>query len=216
MKPRMNPKTDGSLQSSIQDQRGFTLAALLVILTVLAVVIAYSVPPMWSDVLKRERDIETIWTMKQYARAIAEFQRKRGVLPTTLDQLKEQKDPRVIRALFNDPLTGKLDWVLIPPGAPGAPVAPGPAGNPNQPPRPAGNPNQPPGTSGATGGAKDYVGPFIGVRPPIRGKSYVSLNGTDQYENWSFTIADLQRNPAGSSPVAPGVGPRPCRNPQCT
>lgn len=195
----MNQKPDRSLNSAIRDQRGFTLAALLVILTVLAVLVAYSVPPMWSDILKRERDIQTIWTMKQYARAIAEFQRKRGVLPTTLDQLKEQKEPRVIRALFNDPLTGELDWVLIAPGAAGTPVAnPGPAGNPNQPPAP------PPG---ATGTSKDYVGPFIGVRPPISGKSYVSLNGIDRYENWSYTIVDLQRNPAG--------GPRPCRNPQC-
>jgi len=180
------------------NQRGFTLTALLVILTVLAVFVAYSVPPMWSDILKRERDIQTIWTMKQYARAIAEFQRKRGVLPTTLDQLKEQKEPRVIRALWSDPLTGELDWVLIAPGAAGTPVTnPGSAGNPNQPP-------VPPGASGAS---KDYVGPFIGVRPPISGKSYVSLNGIDRYENWSYTIVDLQRS---------GVGPRPCRNPQCT
>lgn len=203
----MNQTPDRSLNSAFGDQRGFTLAALLVILTVLAVVIAYSVPPTWSDILKRDRDIQTIWTMKQYARAIAEFQRKRGVLPTTLEQLKEQKNPRVIRALYTDPLTGELDWVLIAPGAPGTPGPPGTA------PGPAGNPNQPPVSSGAAGGAKDYVGPFIGVRPPMRGKSYVSLNGTDQYENWSFTIVDLQRNPTGGPP---GVGPRPCRNPQCT
>ena len=184
----------------IGDQRGFTLAALLVILTVLAVFVAYSVPPMWSDILKRERDIQTIWTMKQYARGIAEFQRKRGVLPTTLDQLKEQKEPRVIRALYSDPLTGELDWILVAPGTGGTPVAsPGPSSNPNQPPTP----------QGATGSSKDYVGPFIGVRPPITGKSFVSLNGMDRYENWSFTINDLQRNPAGP-------GPRPCRNPQCT
>lgn len=203
----MNQKPDHSSDFGIGDQRGFTLAALLVILTVVAVVVAYSVTPMWSDILKRERDIQTIWTMKQYARGIAEFQRKRGVLPTTLDQLKEQKEPRVIRALFNDPLTGELDWVLLPPGAGGAPVT-----NPG----PAGNPNQPPATQTTPGTSKDYVGPFIGVRPPLTGKSFVSLNGMDRYENWSFTIVDLQRNPAGAPTVNPGPGPRPCRNPQCT
>src|SRR5512140_1880092 len=117
-------------------QRGFTLAGLLVILTVMAVVLAYTVPQMWSDVLRRERDLQTIWTMKQYARAIAEFQRRRQALPVSLDQLKEQNKPRVLRRLYPDPLTGEMDWILIPAGTavPGAPApgtpAPGTRTNP--------------------------------------------------------------------------------------
>ena len=48
---------------------GFTLAALIVILTIIAIIIAYTVPEQWSMIMKRERDRQTIFLMKQYARA---------------------------------------------------------------------------------------------------------------------------------------------------
>ena len=46
------------------------------------------------------------------------------------------------------------------------------------------NPVQP----GQAGG---YVGPFIGVRPNKTGTSYLVVNGSDTYEQWSYTINDL-------------------------
>jgi hypothetical protein len=40
---------------------------------------------------------------------------------------------------------------------------------------------------------KDYAGgPFIGVRPPKTGKSLISLNGADQYDQWTFTVVELK------------------------
>lgn len=167
-------------------QRGFTLAGVLVILTVLSVVVAYTVPPAWSQILKRDREIQTVWVMKQYARAIYEFQRKRNALPVSLDQLKEQNTPRVLRALYPDPLTGEMDWILVPPGTPGTGTpAPGMPAQTTTTPQPGSAP--PPGSPG------DYRGPFIGVRPPVTGQSYVSLNGADQYENWVYTLNELQQ-----------------------
>lgn len=192
------------------DQRGFTLAGLLVILTVLAVIVAYSVPPAWSQIMKRERELQTIWAMKQYARAIYEFQRKRNALPVSLDQLKEQNTPRVVRALYPNPLSGEMDWILVPPGA--APVGtPAPGMPPAQ--------TQQPGASQQPGNAlitspKDYKGPFVGVRPPNSGESYISLNGQDRYENWVYTVTELQQDlgrgavPYGSVPNPPPT-PRP-------
>ncbi len=188
-----------------RSEAGFTLAALIVILSILAMVVAYTVPRMWSDVLKREREYQTIFVMKQYARAIAEFSKKHnGGAPVSLDQLKEQTRPRVLRSLYKDPLTGEMDWILVPPGQPVVPAgnqtaggAPGPSPSPSSSPaiqNPAGNAN--------------YVGPFIGVRPPVSGKSYIALNGQDQYENWVYTVENLKQdqNPA---PATPGVQPQP-------
>lgn len=152
-------------------ERGFTLAALIVILTILAFVVAYTAPQMWSDVLRRERDYETIWVMKQYARAIAEFERKHNVAPTWT-QLKEQLDPRVLRREYRNPLSGEMDWLAIP------------ATPPNQ---------QAPAEGLPKVALKDYPGALAGVRPPQTGKSFVSFNQRTTYETWSYTAQQAKQ-----------------------
>lgn len=190
-------------------ERGFTLAGLIVIMTIISVVVAYTVPRQWSMIMQRDRERQTIFIMKQYARAIKSWQDAHGGLPTSLDQLKEARSPRFVRgpkAEWTDPLTGKVDWILIPPGA----VTQNPGGNS---PLGGGSGTGPlgggmPGASGSTGSTgatssqpgnfnpelspKDYVGPFVGVRPNKTGKAMLSLNGNDQYEQWSYTVIDLQ------------------------
>ena len=101
-------------------QEGFTLAALIVLLTIISLVIAYTVPQQWSLVMRRERERQTIFLMKQYARAIMEWQRKHNAAPVSLDQLKEARDPRMLRGggEWINPLTGSAeDWILVPPAA---------------------------------------------------------------------------------------------------
>lgn len=194
-----------------RSEQGFTLAALLVILTIISVLVAYTVPEMWSTVMQRERDRQTIWTMKQYARAIHEYQRHRGTLPTSLEQLEQMNPPRVLRRKYLDPLTGKFDWIPIPPGTP-PPVTPGttPSGStplPNSRSR-SRNPANPPATPGNSqlpGAAADgkFVGPFVGVRPARTGESFLTLNGADRYENWYYTITELQQEISGAPPPPP-------------
>lgn len=192
---------------AISDRRrregGYTLAALLVILSVLAVVVAYTVPRQWSDVMRREREIQTLWTMKQYARAIQEFQRKRGALPVSLEQLAEQKQPRILRQLYPDPLTGKLDWILVPAGSPtpAQTVGTAPPGMPQPPPGTTPGPVPPPPVPGG-GDPSKQVGPFIGVRPPVTGESFLIVWGAETYETWMYTINELQRE-AGGTPNIP-------------
>jgi hypothetical protein len=48
---------------------------------------------------------------------------------------------------------------------------------------------QPTTIAGQPGGA---VGPMMGVRPNKTGTSYLMVNGSDTYEQWSYTTADLQ------------------------
>jgi type II secretory pathway pseudopilin PulG len=182
-----------------QSERGFTLAALIVILTVLAIFAAFTIPRMWSGVLQRDREQQTIFVMKQYARAIYDYQKKHG-LPTSLDQLKEARLPRYIRGPKSelvDPLTGKMDWVLVPPGTtsnqPGLTPSTSSSGTTTSPTM-AG-----PGLSGSNGKA---IGPFIGVRPPLSGKSMIEFNGQDTYDKWLYTMTDVQNEIAllGASP----------------
>lgn len=174
---------------------GFTLAGLIVILTVMMIFIAYTVPRQWSNVMRRERERQTIYAMKQYARAIREYTRNHGnVRPVSMDQLKEAKLPRYVRgpkAEIIDPLTGKFDWILIPPGAVGgAPLAGSGSGPDGRSPNPNGAAPQKSGFNPAAS-PKDYVGDFIGVRPPVTGPSMIKFNGAEQYDQWFYTITEL-------------------------
>lgn len=181
-----------------RSQGGFTLATLIVLLTIISIFIAYTVPKQWSIVLGRERDKQTIFIMKQYAQAIRNFQQKNGnAFPTSLDQIKKARSPRLIRGKgeWPDPLTGEVDWIPIP-----AQAAPqGPPAPPRVPGQPWRMPSTPVGTNptGLPGPQQNasignFVGPIGGVRPARTGKSYIALNGADSYEQWSYTTIDLQ------------------------
>jgi type II secretory pathway pseudopilin PulG len=175
-------------------EAGFTLAAVLVLLSILMVFVAYTVPKQWSAIRQRDREQQTIFAMKQYARACLEFQRKHQTYPVSVNQLKEARSPRMIRGFEGelvDPLTGEVDWLVIPQSQAVAPgqvqpgVVQGGGANPN-------NPNAPPPRPGIP--IKDYAGgPFVGVRPPVTGKAMVTRIG-DTYETWNYTALDLQRD----------------------
>jgi type II secretory pathway pseudopilin PulG len=171
-------------------ERGFTLAALIVIMTIMLIFVAYTVPRQWSTVMQREREQQTIWAMRQYARGIQNFFNQHKTYPVSMQQLLEARQPRVLRGPKDgipDPFTGEMDWLLIPAAAQnqqqirGLPQGGGP------------NPQQPPTTIPALP-MKDWAGgPFIGVRPPKTGKSMLTLNGADSYEQWTFTAVDLNQ-----------------------
>ena len=189
------------------------------IMTVIAVFVAYTVPRQWSIAIKRDREKQTLFIMKQYARAITAWQVAHGGLPVTLDQLKEARSPRLLRGVkaeWVDPMTGKVDWILVPPqvatqGVPqnqqqppqsqwngsgysmvGAGGASGSTGTTGTTSTTGTSGTNPPGTPGAQTSPKDYKGPFVGVRPNITGQAYTVVNGADQYENWLYTINDLK------------------------
>jgi len=196
-------------------EKGFTLAGVIVIMTIMMIVVAYTVPRMWSTVMKRERERETIYAMQQYAKAIAEFRIKNNTYPTSPQQLKDARQPRMIRGPkgeFTDPLTGEVDWLVIPQAA-GSALPPCAGTNANTPPgvQPPPPPPPPPPTSSdktdSTNSAgppglpgipiKDYAGgPFIGVRPNAHGKSLMTVCNADSYEAWVYTSVDYEREKA--------------------
>lgn len=195
------PTSDARVRPS-DAEAGFTLAALIVILTIISIIVAYTVPTQWSLILRREREKQTIFLMKQYARAIDDWQRKHQSFPVSLDQLREARQPRMLRGegKWPMPLTGREDdWILVPPNAIEA-VAGGAAipGIPNQPGVGVGGPNQgaggltPPGKLKPEASPKDYVGPFVAVRPNATGPSLIALNGAEDYGQWVYSVQDLR------------------------
>jgi type II secretory pathway pseudopilin PulG len=182
-------------------QEGFTLAALIVILTIIAMVVAFTVPEQWSKIMGRERDKQTIFLMKQYARAIKSWSMKNGGMPTSLDQILEARRPRMIRGKgkWPCPLTGKEDdWILVPFAAVQQPGTPTPGTPPGQ----GGQGSPGPSKLQKEASPKDYVGPFVGVRPNAEGPSYLSLNGAEDYGEWVYTVVDLDAEIAGRNAAA--------------
>ncbi|HEX3110528.1 MAG TPA: type II secretion system protein [Thermoanaerobaculia bacterium] len=181
-------------------ERGFTLAGLIVILTIIMIFVTYTVTRQWSAIMQRDRERQTIFVMKQYARSIADFAKAKGN-PVKLDQIKEARLPRYIRGRkgeYVDPLTGKVDWILVPAGAETKTVDPATGKQTT--------------SFNSAASPKDYVGPFVGVRPPVTGKAYLSFNGADTYETWVYTVQDLQ-NEIALKANQPQNGPGPALNP---
>lgn len=169
-----------------RSDRGFTLAGVIVLLTIVMIFAAYTVPRQWSAVLQRDRDRQTLFIMKQYAIAISRFQDKNKTWPVSIDQLKEARQPRFLRGPkdgYIDPLTGEVDWLIVPQSAIG------PTGQPK--PVPGAQPGAIPPIPGVP--MKDYAGgPFVGVRPNKVGKSFLQFNGLDSYEQWIYTATDYR------------------------
>jgi len=98
----------------IRSDRGYAMAALLVAMSVIAIVLSTTLP-VFSTMAKRERETELIFRGQQYARAVMLFQKKYGnALPPNLDVLLNE---RFLRKPFKDPITND-DFQLIGPGSP--------------------------------------------------------------------------------------------------
>ena len=206
MRGPARPATSQPRNAATSSEAGFTLAGVIVLLTVMMIFVAYTVPRQWSAILQRDRELQTQYAMKQYARACLEFQRKNQTYPVSISQLKEARSPRFVRGIESelvDPLTGEVDWLVIPQAAaPNPNPTPGPGPGPQPPPQPQPQPQPgsgqtgtqpPPGLPGVP--IKDYAGgPFVGVRPPITGKCIVPLKGAETYETWNYTALDLQQD----------------------
>ncbi len=127
----------GALRGSTTCQRalarrsegGYTLVALLALMTVLAI-FALAAAPSIRQQAQREREIEAIFRGEEVANAIRlyySYQQSRGgggginALPTSIDKLLEgipvnTKKVQILRAsAARDPLSESGEWVLVPP-----------------------------------------------------------------------------------------------------
>src|SRR5262252_4385569 len=98
-------------------QSGYAMAALLVAMTIMAIMLTVAMP-VWKQASTREKEEELVFRGKQYVHAIGLFQRKfANAYPPNVDVLVEQ---RFLRKKYKDPITND-DFVPIPvgQGAPG-------------------------------------------------------------------------------------------------
>lgn len=189
-------------------ERGFTLAFLIGVLTVLAIVLAAALP-RWAAIAQREKEAELISRGVQYAEAIRVFQRRFGRLPTRLEELVEV-EPRSIRRLWTNPIDPAAGWLLLVEVAGGTVVPVDPktgavVGGGAAATLPEGE-SVPPAAQGVEGAPETVVtGNIHGVRSRAAGSAYHVLFGRKDYGEWEFTVEAWT---AASGELSPGGLPR--------
>ena len=176
----------------LRGQQGYAMAALLVGLSVMAILMT-AIMPTWRQASQREKEAELIFRGQQYARAIGLFQKRAGpgVLPPNVDVLVEG---HFLRKKYADPITGKDFDLLTATQA----TAPGPAG-PQSGTSQGGRGGAPPSGTGTPGASPTVArGGIIGVASKSKDASIRIYNGRTHYNEWQFVyVAQVQ---------APGQG----------
>ncbi len=172
---------------------GYTLVAVVIGMAILAILIM-GVAPSVATIMKREREQELLFRGKQYARAIALFQRRYGRFPNELKELYENR-PRTIRKLWKEPICSCPDWQVLyqgsPDALPGGQGGQGGTGLPGA--RPLPTPT--PGVFGQSGQTKT-VGPIVGVRSKVHEEALTEWRGQKFYDQWRFIVGDADKDTA--------------------
>jgi type II secretory pathway pseudopilin PulG len=188
-----------------QGNRGYAMAALLVAMSVMAVLMS-ALLPLWTTMAKREKEAELVFRGNQYARAVGLFQRKfANAAPPSIDVLVQQ---RFLRKKYKDPITNDDFQPLYA----NQPMTPQGAGTPQQPGQQAQR-----GTSPSTGGqlmqpgfggtGATAAGGIIGVTSKSKDTSLRVFNGRTKYNEWAFVhVQTSQRlgQPGLGGPQGPG------------
>ena len=221
-------------------ERGYAMAALLVGMSVMAILMSVALPT-WRTAARREREAELIFRGEQYARAVELYQRKyAGAFPPNLDVLLNEG---FLRKQYKDPITNDEFQLLYAGQAQAGQVdvpGPGRAGQTGQTTQgargsPTGTPQpqQVPGGTRAGGAGAVSAGLQGGIMGVVSKSSESSLrlyDGRGSYNEWTFiaTAATVQAGRGGrgasevpgprgrggrrgASPVGGGRGTRPGR-----
>ncbi len=196
---------------------GYTLVALLAMMTVLAL-FALAAAPGIRQQAQREREIEAIFRGEQVAEAIRVYYsyqvRQRSLtadaaLPTSIDQLREglssgTKRVQILRAsAARDPLSDSGEWKLIRPRSAqlsdftqeimvySANIRP-PTRDPQLQPQeyymaPAVLPTGPAPSSQTSTDEDNSSGPFIGVASRSNSNAVINYYGIGSHNSWIFT-----------------------------
>jgi type II secretory pathway pseudopilin PulG len=173
-------------------ERGFALAFLVGVLTVLAIGLAAALPH-WAAMAQREKESELIFRGTQYAEGIRVFQRRFGRFPVRLDELVEV-EPRSIRQLWKNPIDPAKGWLLLVEVGQGTlvPVDPvtGEVVGTGAGTEPLPEGASAPPAAGGVGVAPGTVvsGNIHGVKSRAGGSAYHVFFGRKDYGEWEFTV----------------------------
>ena len=189
------------MDSVQRGNRGYAMAALLVAMSVMAVLMS-ALLPVWSHMATREKEEELIFRGKQYARAIGLFQRKfANTPPPTIDILVEQ---RFLRKKYKDPITNDdfqplyaNQAMIQPPGGGPAAQRPGQAAT-------LSTAAQQTVQAGFNSTGMTAQGGVIGVTSKSKDESIKIYNGRTRYNEWAFVYVQTVQRPGQTGVPVPG------------
>lgn len=213
----VNPHSFETIPAQSRNDGGYTLVALLALMTVLALFAAAAAPSLQQQ-MRREKELETIFRGEQVAEAIRRYYAYNqtrmpqgdAALPTSIDQLLEgvsvgTKKVQILRSFAaRDPLTPSGEWQLVAPRSTqladfqrsvmlfAADVRP-PTTDPQlkQVELLMAPPVLPTLNTGSaslpTSSVDDFKGPFIGVSSKSKNNSVIYYYGIDREGGWVFT-----------------------------
>ena len=199
----------------LRAQSGYAMAALLVAMSVMAIVLSAAMP-VWSQMIRRDKEEELIFRGTQYARAINQYQRKfASASPASLDVLIEQ---RMLRKKFRDPLSPNKDGefqllylqnqaTMGTQGRGRARVRPARSGGQGQGARGAGGQSGAP-IGGSIGPSPSGRGAIVGVASKNTGQSIKTYKGKDHYNEWQFIGMEISTQGGPGGPPGQRGGPQ--------
>ena len=174
------------------------MAALLVALSVMAVLLTVAMP-VWKTVAQREKEEELVWRGTQYARAVMLFRRKyANASPPSLDVLINE---RFLRKKYKDPMTKDGEFKLVYATDQQQLAAQAPGAQPGrQPGRPSSVSELDP-SSRISAGAR---GGIVGVVSKSTDRSLRMFNGRTKYSEWVMTPDTVGLRAPGGPGATPG------------
>lgn len=188
------------------------MAVLLVAVAVMLVLMTMAMP-VWRQQARREREEELLFRLKQYAHALALFQRQLpGAAPASVDDLVKQK---FLRKKYTDPITGKDFAILrvgqVSPGMtspmPGVNVGPGTGAGSGGAGNRSGSTTGPGGTARPGVGGPSSLPGAGGIRGVVSTSTETSLRvwkGRTRYDQWEVAIEDVTPRMLGTQAPQPG------------
>ncbi|HEV7843257.1 MAG TPA: type II secretion system protein [Pyrinomonadaceae bacterium] len=192
-------------------ERGYTLVALLAVMTIILLLISAAAPSIRQQV-QRSREEEAIARGEEVAEAIRLYVRVKGALPTSIDQLLEglpsgTKKVQILRpSAARDPLSSSGEWKTVKQRDPAlVPFAravtvyaggrtPGTSDQPflniaGQPPTLINvlNTDQSEEAPGGEDTSESSSGPFVGVVSRSRRAAVITYYGIERHDQWLFT-----------------------------
>jgi type II secretory pathway pseudopilin PulG len=92
-------------------QRGFILALLLALITVVGILLTKAMPSVVAEV-QRDQEEELIFRGEAIRTAMRRYKAATGNYPTSLEALMKVR-PRILRKLYKDPMTAEGDWDIV-------------------------------------------------------------------------------------------------------
>ena len=186
-------------------QGGYALAALLVGMSVMAILLG-ALMPQWTTLARIEKEQELVFRGNQYARAIGLFQRKfANTAPPSIDVLVEQ---RFLRRKYKDPITnGDFQPIYANQAGQGIAAPTGAARPGEQASETLGTPARQTLQSGGGNTGAPGAGGIIGVTSKSSDDSLRIYNGRSKYNEWAFVyVQTAQRLQGPGQTGQPGAG----------